>query len=66
MVWGNASQLVEARNEATPFARLSGVDQAHLMYVLPFHEFMAMEEWQPHQNLRPRPFACRIEMCVII
>ena len=43
MVWGNASQLVEARNEATPFARLSGVDQAHLMYVLPFHEFMAME-----------------------
>ena len=46
--------------------RLSGVDQAHLMYVLPFHEFMAMEEWQPHQNLRPRPCACRIEMCVII
>ena len=53
MVWGNASQLVEARNEAQPFAnRLSGVNQSYPMYVLPFHEFMAMDEWQPHQNLK--------------
>ena len=34
------------------------------MYVLPFHEFMAMEE-AASQNLRPRPCACRIEMCYV-
>jgi hypothetical protein len=33
-------------------SHLSGVDMAYPMYVLPFHEFMAMDDWQPHQNLK--------------
>jgi len=53
MVWGNATQLVEARNEAQPFAnKLSGVNQSYPMYVLPFDEFMALDGWQPHQHLK--------------
>jgi hypothetical protein len=53
MVWGNADRLVEARQQAQPFAnRLSGVDQAYPMYVLPFSEFMGLEEWSPHQVLK--------------
>ena len=50
MVWGNASQLVEARRDAQPI--VSGVDQSYPMYVMSFNDLMALDEWQPHQNLK--------------
>ena len=52
MVWGNAHQSPHfAEVRENEFRRVVS-DEGYPMYLLPFGEFMAMDRWVPHQELK--------------